>query len=40
MTHYSAPELEELIAAANRVCLQKSGKNPAPVVLRHKTATG
>lgn len=25
-THYSAPELEELIEAANKVCKTKSGK--------------
>lgn len=24
-THYSAPELEELVEAANRVCAEKSG---------------
>ena len=35
-THYSAPELEELIEAANRVCEGKSGKTPALVVLRHR----
>ena len=32
-THYSAPELEELIEAANRVC-EQSGKTPALVVLK------
>jgi len=37
-THYSAPELEELIEAANRVCNGKSGKTPAPVVLKQTTA--
>ena len=37
-THYSAPELEELIEAANRVCNGKSGKTPALVVLKQKTA--
>ena len=36
--HYSAPELEELIAAANRVCEGKSGKTPALVVLRQTMA--
>ena len=36
-THYSAPELEKLIEAANRVCEQKSGKSPALVVLKQKT---
>jgi hypothetical protein len=37
-THYSAPELEELIEAANRVCDGKSGKTPALVVLKQKAA--
>lgn len=36
-THYSAPELEELIEAANKVCGEQSGKNPALVVLKQKT---
>ena len=31
--HYSAPELEELIEATNRVCDGKSGKTPALVVV-------
>ena len=39
-THYSAPELEELLDAANKVCLQKSGKTPALVVLRRRTGSG
>jgi integrase len=39
-THYSAPELEELIEAANRVCDDKSGKSPALVMLKRKAATG
>ena len=34
--HYSAPELEELIGAAEKVC----GKSPALVVLKRKAATG
>lgn len=38
-THYSAPELEELVEAANRVCTSKSGKTPALVVLKQKAAT-
>jgi integrase len=38
-THYSAPELEELMEAANRVCTSKSGKTPALVVLKQKAAT-
>lgn len=33
-THYSAPELEELIEAAERVCAKKSGKTPALVMLK------
>jgi len=37
-THYSAPELEELIEAANRVCDGKSGKTPALVILKQKAA--
>jgi integrase len=37
-THYSAPELEELIEAANRVCEDKSGKSPALVILKLKNA--
>ena len=36
-THYSAPELEELIEGANRVCDGKTGKTPALVVLKQKT---
>ena len=35
-SHYSAPELEELIDAANKVCIQKSGKTPALVLLKRK----
>ena len=35
-SHYSAPELEELIEAANRVCGGKSGKTPALLVLKHQ----
>jgi integrase len=37
--HYSAPELEELVGAANRVCEAQSGKTPALVVLKQKTAS-
>jgi integrase len=33
-SHYSAPELVELIEAANKVCAVKSGKSPALVLLR------
>jgi integrase len=39
-THYSAPELEELFSAANRVCGEKFGKTPALVVLRPKAVSG
>ena len=38
-THYSAPELEERLEAVNRVCEDQSGKSPALVVLKQKTAT-
>ncbi|MEM6575685.1 MAG: site-specific integrase, partial [Pseudomonadota bacterium] len=37
-THYSGPEIEELIEAANRVCRQESGKSPSLVLLRQKAA--
>jgi len=33
-THYSAPELEELTAAAEMVCEDKSGKTPALTLLK------
>ncbi|MBV1915869.1 MAG: site-specific integrase, partial [Pseudomonadales bacterium] len=33
-THYSAPEVEELINAVNKVCQEKSGKSPALLVIR------
>ena len=39
-THYSAPELEELLEAANRVCGEKFGKTPSLVVLKHRAAGG
>ncbi len=35
-THYSAPELLDLIAAANKVCGEKSRKSPALVILKKK----
>lgn len=38
-THYSAAELESLIAAANTVCQMKSRKSPALVMLKQKMAT-
>ncbi|MFO1257811.1 MAG: tyrosine-type recombinase/integrase [Gammaproteobacteria bacterium] len=34
-THYSAPELDELIEAVNKVCLNKSGKSRAMIFLRN-----
>ena len=37
-SHYSAPELAELIDAANRVCRTESGKTPALTLLRHKAS--
>jgi hypothetical protein len=38
-THCSAPELEELFEAANRVCGEKFGKAPALMVLRQRAAS-
>jgi integrase len=38
-THYCAPELEELLEAANKVCEERSGKSPALVMLQQKTAS-
>jgi hypothetical protein len=38
-THYSAPELEELIEATNRVCEGKSGKTPELMVLKHRPSS-
>lgn len=38
-THYSAPELESLIAAAEHVCAVRSRKSHAIVVLKAKPAT-
>lgn len=35
-THYSAPEIQELIDAANRVCFDKSRKTPELTVLKRK----
>lgn len=39
-THYSAPELEEMLEAANSVCAGKSGKTPALVVLNRRIGGG
>jgi integrase len=33
-SHYSAPELEELMDAVGKVCSEESGKTPALVMLR------
>ena len=38
--HYTAAELENLIAAANRVCGENYRKSPALVLLKQKAATG
>jgi integrase len=37
-THYSAPELRNLIEAANKVCEKKSHKTPTLVILKGRTA--
>ena len=37
-THYSGPELEELLEAANRICGSGTRKSPALVVLRKRRA--
>jgi integrase len=37
-SHYSAPEIEELLTAANRVCARRSRKTPALTILKRKTA--
>ena len=37
-SHYSAPEIEELLEAANRVCAVQSRKTPALTILKRKTA--
>jgi integrase len=36
-SHYSAPEIQELLAAANRVCGMDSRKSPALTILKRKT---
>ena len=36
-SHYSAPELHELIEAANRVCAGESGKTPALTLIKTKS---
>ncbi len=37
-SHYSAPELAELLEAANRVCGGESRKSPAMTLLKRKIA--
>jgi len=37
-THYSAPELQNLIEAANKVCGKKSRKSPALVLLKRRAS--
>ncbi len=39
ITHYSTPELQELLDAVNSVCDNKSGKTPALVILKRKAVT-
>ena len=39
-THYSAPELQELIDAAERVCCDDFGKTSAVTLLRKKAVNG
>jgi len=36
-SRYSAPEIEELLAAANRVCEVNPRKTPALTILKRKT---
>jgi hypothetical protein len=37
-SHYSGPEIEELLVAANRVRESQSRKSPALTILKRKTA--
>ena len=39
-THYSAPELQELIDAAERVCCDDFGKTSAMTLLKKKAVNG
>jgi hypothetical protein len=39
-THYSAPELQELIDVAERVCHEDFGKTSAMTLLKKKAANG
>jgi hypothetical protein len=38
-SHYSAPELRELIDAMQRICRDESGKTPALTLLKRQTAS-
>ena len=38
-SHYSAPELRELIDAVQRICRDESGKTPALTLLKRQTAS-
>jgi len=37
-SHYSAPEIQELLEAVNRICGEDSRKSPALTILKRKTA--
>jgi hypothetical protein len=37
-THYSAPEIEEILTALNKLCLDRSRKSPALTVFKLRTA--
>ncbi len=37
-SHYSAPEIEELLGAVNQICRTKTGKSPAMTLLKRKIA--
>ena len=39
-THYSAPELQELIEAAERVCVLDFGKTSAMTLLKKRAVNG
>jgi hypothetical protein len=38
-SHYSAPELRELIDAAQQICRDESSKGPAPTLLKGPAAS-
>ena len=39
-THYSAPELKELMEASERVCFEHFGKTSAVMLLKKKAVNG